>query len=237
MKLKQLFESLSAEKLVKFLADCEPYLDMCMKVNNVKPSFLFHGTKNAVMGLKEIPFRLRGQGRDMPKDIFDALNESMAEMFGGLEPRRWLFVTSEHLRTRRYGNTVVVFPTGTKFQWFKIDGVNDLYVDLRDDISQAWEDYYKEQKFEKEIYAREAYDKFSIAYTRDYLDYRFSSSDFVLNNKFDTLFANSDEIMVFGDTFYSILPDELENLIKTASGLTPKQQKYVDWLSAELKRL
>ena len=118
MKLKQLFESSNQDDLVNFLEDCRPYIERCMEVRGLDyPIFLYHGSNSIAPGLKEVPFRLRNAGKDTPKHIFNSLNKATSDMFG-VEPRRWLFVSSNHTAASSYGEkTAIVFPTGNDFQW------------------------------------------------------------------------------------------------------------------------
>ena len=242
MKLKQLFESSPQDTLVKFLEDCRPYIERCMEVSgNNNRRLLFHGTNTLAQGLRRASFKLRNAGRDTPRHVFDALNEATAEMFGGLEPRRWLFVTSDIDTANRYGErTAIVFPTGNDFQWFKIKNVADLYADLESDTHEAWKQWGEKKYIEDELDdADDAQKEFSRQYAYDYLDYRFDPGDFVLNSQFGQLFRNDDEIMIFGDTFYAATPDTLKAILSDAQdmALTTRQQKLVDWLLEEIKNV
>lgn len=242
MKLKQLFERHNQNDIVEFLEDCRPYIERCMEVSgNNNRRLLFHGTNTLAPGLRRVPFKLRNAGRDTPRHVFDALNEATADMFGGLEPRRWLFVSSDFYVSKRYGEkTAIVFPTGNDFQWFKIKGVMDLYADLESDTHEAWKqwgrDKYVEDELDDEI---EAAKEFARQYAYDYLDHKFSQSDFVLNTNFEMLFRGDDEIMIFGDTFYTATPDTLKDILEDSDdmGLTTYQQKMVDWLKKELRNV
>lgn len=256
MKLKQLFESTLEEDLADFFDDCAPYFERCMDVrNSANPPFLFHGTNNLAKGLSKVPFRLRNAGRDTPKHVFDALNQSTSEMFGE-EPRRWLFVSSNEQIAIRYGHlTALVFPIGNDFKWFMIKGVYDLYADLEGDIQEAWKDSQKEwlrnSQGEEDLKpssndwrSDDVTDSpnqkdFAAQYAYDYLDYRFDKSDFVLNDQFAELFKGDNEIMVHGDMFYAITIPDLQALLKKVDqeAFTLKQKKIADWLIAEIGKI
>lgn len=236
MRLKQLFESSPEDLLVDFLEDCRPYIERCMDVRGAgDPVFLYHGANSISSGLTEVPFRLRSAGKDTPRHIFNSLNRATYDMFG-VEPRRWLFSSSNHTVANSYGEkAAIVFPTGNHFQWFKIRGVVDLYADMESDIDEEWNKWGAERYLDGDE-SKTARKRFEEDIAMQYLENRFKPGDFILNSKFDELFKNDDEVMLYGDTFYTATPDTLAAILFDAQDmtLTARQQKLVDWLVAEI---
>lgn len=213
MKLKQLFESSNQIDINRFFADTHEYLEMCMNTNT--DSILWHGSYSLSNG--EHKFLLRLGPRDSGGDLFDAYN-SWAKSKFGIEPRKWMFCVSHANGVRDYGKAHAVFPIG-RFDWFKINGINDFYFDF----GAVMRKYASHGKYPDEI-----------AELTKMLDTHLEQGDIVFNENFYSVLKHSgEEVMIRCDRFYSFTIDSMRYLL--TQECDDKFAKYKTFLQKVLR--